>query len=389
MLTSLQREQIVNWAKKFFERDSRAIDEFDINAEIDSSLSVNENKTILRQKIKTLVNEYKAENVVNLKRKEAEIMPKQQVEAILTTINEKEEYQAKLKFEEQLDIIAKTPTTDLLERLYFVPKEYIKMVLSKKAKGLLLYGEAGLGKSFNVKRALIESNLKEGIDFNFVAGHITPLQLYKKLYFNKEKLIILDDINILESKINLNMLKACLSDNGGIVEYSSSALKDLPNQFYFTGRIIILLNDKPKNNEHLKAVESRILTYHLEMDYNTKISILYDIAKADYEGVSLEERQEICKWIKENTNEGTKNLSIRLLKLCFEFYKWDKQNWKGLAMAYIQNDELSSLILKGMPEKEWCAETGMSRRSYYVYKKGLVQKCSDFDKSVSVERGYN
>jgi hypothetical protein len=153
------------------------------------------------------------------------------------------------------------------------------------------------------------------------------------------------------------------------VEYSSSVLKDVPNQFVFTGQIIILLNDKPKNNEHLKAVENRILTYHLEMDYQTKMSILYDIAKIDYPEINLQERQDIAKWIKDNTNESTKNLSIRLLFMCFEFYKFDKVNWETLASSYIQNDEYTSLLIQGVSKEQWKAETGLGERSYQVYKK--------------------
>lgn len=244
------------------------------------------------------------------------------------------------------------------------------MVLEKKSRGLLLYGDAGWGKSFSVKKALKDENLKEGIDFNFVCGHITPLAFYKKLYNNKDKLIILDDINILESKINLNMLKATLSD--GLVEYSSSALKDTPNQFVFTGQIIILMNDKPKNNENLKAVESRILTYHLELEYKTKMSILYDIAKIEYRNadyISLQERQEVARWIKDNTNQATRNLSIRLLFMCFEFYKFDKVRWTELANAYIQNDEYVTLIIQGCSKNDWIEQTGLSVRSYQNYKR--------------------
>lgn len=289
-----------------------------------------------------------------------------------------DELKAKLKFEEQLEKIAKTPTAVSLEKFYLVPKEYIKMVIQSRARGFLLYGEAGLGKSFNVKKGLKEANLEEGKDFVFIAGHITPLQLYKKLYYNKDKLIILDDINLFESKINLNMFKACLSDNANLVEYSSSALRDIPNQFVFSGRVIILLNEKPENSEHLKAVEDRILHYHLEMGYDTKIQVLYDVAKVDYDGVTLKERQYIAKWIKDNTNQATKNLSIRLLFTCFEFYKWNKAIWTTLAANYLKNDEYLNLIIKGTPECDWTRLTGMHRATYYRYKQKL-QPCATCD----------
>jgi len=255
------------------------------------------------------------------------------------------EEESKIIFEKQLDKIAYTSNSVLLDKIYLVPREYIRMVINKKVKGLLLWGECGNGKTFQVKKAIKEYKLKEGIDYNFITGHITPLQFYKKLYENRNSLIIIDDISIFDSKININMLKASLNDNCQLVEYNSSLLKDFPNSFIFNGRIIILLNEKLSNNEDLKAVESRILTYNLKMDYKTKINIINDIAKEEYDGLNLNERLEIVEWIEENSDESTKNLSIRLLFMCFEFYKWNKELWKELAGNYVRKDEYVSLII--------------------------------------------
>lgn len=326
----------------------------------DNTLTYLENKKIISDRLDSIL-----PKVIPKLKRDADT-PKELIKSMQDEEFRRIEAQAKLKFEEQLEKISNTPSSVLLDELYFVPRQFIDMVIEKKSKGLLLYGEAGLGKSFNVKKRLIEHNLKEGIDFVLISGHITTLSLYKKLYYNQDKLIILDDINILESKINLNMLKASLGD--GIVEYSSSALKDMPNQFQFNGRMIILLNDKPKNNEHLKAVESRILVYHLEMDYQTKMSVLFDIVKAEYDGMKLEERQMIVKWVKENTSEATKNLSIRLLFTLFEFFKHNKERWVVLAQSIIQNDEYTTLIIQNVGEKEFCQRTGLSRATYFNYK---------------------
>jgi hypothetical protein len=366
-MTPKEIKILMDYVKKRYDEVSMDYKTFD--GDIDTDLSYLEQKNITQEYLDKVLPRV----IPKLKRESS--MGKQQEKQLQEQARQEEfkkiEIQAKLKFEEQLEKIANTPNSVLLDKLYYVPKTFIKMVLDRKSRGLLLYGEAGLGKTFNVKRALIDNNLKEGIDFNFVSGHITPMSFYKKLFYNKDRLLILDDINILESKINLNMLKASLSDN--LVEYSSSVLKDVPNQFSFTGQIIILLNDKPKNSEHLKAVESRILSYFLEMDYETKIQILYDIAKANYEGITPQERQELVKWIKENTNQSTKNLSIRLLFMVFEFYKFDKDNWKVLASSYVQNDEYTNLMIQTLKETpslkeaemKFCEVTHLSQRSFW------------------------
>lgn len=364
-------KRLQDYVKKRY--DEVSMDYQTFSGDIDTDLSFSENKRIIDEQLNVLLPKVMTAREIKETTIRNQELVKEQEQA-------RAEEEARQKFDEQLQKISQTPHSYLLDKLYYVPRQFIKMVLEKKSKGLLLYGEAGLGKSFNVKKQLAEHNLKEGKDFNFVTGHITTMSFYKKLYNNKDRLLILDDINILESKINLNMLKASLSQEG-LVEYTSSALKDVPSQFQFTGQIIILLNDKPKNSEHLKAVESRILTYELEMDYQTKLTILYDIAKVDYEGTTLEDRQNIASWIKSNTNEATKNLSIRLLFTMFEFFKFDTENWTRLGLSYIQNDEYTTLIIQGLNDKQFCEKTGLHRATYYRLKQ-KVAKSHNFDMSV-------
>jgi len=341
--------------------DEANLDYMSFDQDIDSTLTYSEQKAITDEYLQVVL-----QKVAPPTRQEAlevreaqEVLQKEEIEKLET--------QAKLKFDEQLEKIANTSTSVMLDKLYFVPRAYIKMVIEKRSKGLLLYGSSGLGKTWNVKKELSNANLKEGRDFVFICGHISPMSFYRKLFLNKDKLVCIDDIDILNSSINLNLLKSALSE--GIVEYSSPMLKDVPSQFSFSGQIIILLNEKPKDSEHLKAVESRILNYNLEMDYETKMSVIYDITKLDYDGISLQERQKIAEWIKSSTSKATKNLSIRLLFMCFEFYKFDKANWEILAGAYIQNDEYVSLILQGCSDSEFCQRTGLSRRTYYNMKR--------------------
>lgn len=264
--------------------------------------------------------------------------------------------------------ISQSETSSELEKHYFIPKQYVKMVGKGNARGLLLCGEAGLGKSFLVRKALIEDN----VNFVIIKGHITPLQLYSILYENRNKLIILDDLNILNSEINLNMLKACLSDDERLVQYHTSSNRlQVPSKFYFDGRLVILQNKTPSNNPSVEAVESRILTYNLNFDYQTKIKIIFELAKQDYDGISMEKRREIAKWIKDNTNEATENLNLRLLFLCFEFYKFSPNEWEQLAKESIKTNREAELIVRGMGERDWCIETGKCRASYFNYKRKI------------------
>jgi hypothetical protein len=346
--------------------DDVSLDFKTFNADIDTDLTYAENKTIVDKHLElVLPKKIEKPNVSAYKQQQEEAERLQQEEF------KKQEAQARAKIEADMERIITQKTTEEMEKLYFKPTEYIKMVASGKEKGLLLYGVSSMGKTYRVRRVLAEQGKKEGTDYFIISGHITPLQFYCKLFYAKDKIVVFDDVNILESKINLNMLKASLNENAyGRVEYATSKkMPDgVPSSFIFTGQVIILLNDKPKNSEHLKAVESRIISYHLEFNYDEIIRIITDIAKERIDGTTQEERFEVVKWIKDNTSKATKNLNLRLYQHAIRFYLWNKECWKELASSYIQNDEYTTYIIQGLGEKEWCEKTGLGRSSYFVYK---------------------
>jgi len=290
------------------------------------------------------------------------------IEDKLPKTKEQQDAEIQARLDKEVENITKD--SQELEKLYYYPIQYIEMVANKKVKGLLLYGETSLGKSYRVKEVLKRLGRK---DYTFVSGHITPKKFYSKLYNNRDGLVIFDDVDILSNIIILNMIKAGLNENSSnVVEYHTSQKMEEPSSFVFNGQMIILLNDIPKSNEHLNAIESRVLTHHLKFTREEKIKIIFEIAhKKGIEGTKLQERLEVAKWIKENTNSATKNFNIRLYLQGIEFFKWNKENWKGLLAQQIQTDELIQLVIQGCNEKDFIDKTGLSRRTYYRYK----EKC--------------
>lgn len=376
------------FVKKRF--DESGMDYKTFNEDLDETLTYIEQKRIYEEKLNNIL----PKPIPKLKRETTitqQQMKQQQEEQLREEMRIQEE-ELKKKFDEDLEKIISIKTSEELEKLYFKPKEFIKMVAKGVEKGLLLFGKSSLGKSYNVKKVLAEQGLKEGDDFFIISGHITPLQFYMKLYYAKEKIIVFDDVNILESKTNLNMLKACLNENSfGKVEYHTSKTipDNIPSSFIFRGQVIILLNEKPKNSEHLKAVENRIITYELKFTYEEIIRIILDIAKQEVSGTTQEERFEVVKWIKENTNRATKNLNIRMYQHILRFYMWNKDIWKELGKEHIQNDEYITMILQNVDKDKWIEETGLSLATYKRIRKeyGLSRaygitngsKAHDFD----------
>ncbi len=333
--------------------------QFDFDNEIDLRISYGENVGLLKEKINERFPKISVD--VGTLKKKYDVQEEKEEFAINQKLKEYE-VEAEKEFEKTLDKIEQDKTTNLIEDVFYIPKQFAKMVALGNARGFLLYGNAGLGKTYSIIKAFREVNKK----FVMLSGHITSMELYHFLFEHRKENILLDDVNILDNEQNLNMLKACLNDNSKIVQYHTSSKRlRVPNKFLFEGTIITILNHIPKNNESLKAVESRILNYNLIMDYKTKIKILYELSKQNYKNLQKEERSEIAKWIKQNTSPATENLNLRLLFTCYEIFRFDKDNWKKLASKLIVNDEDLQLIVKGLTEKEWCEISGRHRSTYY------------------------
>ena len=362
-----EKERLKEWVKKFLKDD---LDKFDFEHELDLNITLEENKTILRDKIRLFFNQYAPERIEDFKKREAEIIAddsyKFHIEEQLRGYEEK----AEEEFKKQLDLIANSGDNKIIEDLFFNPKQFIKMVINGNTKGFILFGEGGLGKSHLIFKTFKEENK----DFAYLKGHITQLELYHFLFNHQNEFIVLDDINILDNENNLNLLKGCLDDNNRWVNYHTTSDKlECPSKFLFNGSLILLLNQKPRTNPSLRAVESRVLNYCLEFDYKTKLKLIFELSKKDYKGIEKEDRLKIAEFIKLNTSESTINLNFRLLYQFFEIFKYDKLNFERLAKSLLKVDEeedlINSLVSKVSSIKEvceeWCEITGKSRASFF------------------------
>lgn len=340
-------------------------DLIDIGSIWDSELSWKENKRIIEDRIDILSRkEVKKKELDNDREMEGEHHK---------NINKKIEEKAEKEFEMSLKSISKG-SSGVLEEIYLMPKEMTKMVANGNSKGLILHGGEGCGKTYSV----IQGFKEVGAEFKLLRGHTTPLEFYSFLQKNKNENILIDDIDILDNKIIVNMLKAGLDDNTRLVQYHSSSPRlRVPNKFIFNGTITIILNKIPDNPD-FRAVKSRVLHYKLDLDYKTKIKAITELAKKDYEGVGKKTRMKIARWIKKNTDEATTNLNLRLLFQLFEMYKHDKSKWKKMGEKIIETDEKLKFIIE--TEKEYKTEKAIkkfeeagygSRASYFRYKRKI------------------
>ena len=170
-------------------------DLFDFNSEYDSNLTYEENFNIIIPKVKLLVG-----GVPKLK-KDCHMDNGKYKEMVKNSF-EKYKIGCEHRFEKDLNKILEQLDSKKFKEKFFKPESYIKMVVKNHLKGFMLSGEGGLGKSYLTLKTLKECGLKIYEDYAYLKGYITTLELYHFIYENKNKLIVLDDINILDNENN-------------------------------------------------------------------------------------------------------------------------------------------------------------------------------------------
>ena len=251
------------------------------------------------------------------------------------------------------------------------------LVKSKNIHGLIVYGSAGLGKTFNVIYKL-EKMKEEGhnIEYELVTGHITALQLYQLLYQNKEKIVVIDDIaDIFKDDTAKGILLSALwgVNNKRIIRYYSTSSKlKAPSLFEFKGKIIFITNEL----KGFEALKSRCFKFNLEFDNDTILKIMYELAKK--KNVDFE----VVDFIKEEVDKNKSiKLNLRIFEQAKEFWMHSK-DWKRLLrlellLNYNKGYRIvSELVARDdLTEKEkvrvFMEETGLSRATYFRYKDKL------------------
>lgn len=232
----------------------------------------------------------------------------------------------------------KTSGEMVLEGAYSKIEKYISSLNRGYSTGLVVLGQAGLGKSFTVENVLKDKNM----DFESIEAYITPPELFLALWRcrRKGKVLKLDDCyGVVENPRCLSYLKSALAStqqrnaNRVITNGTQKPLQDpisgiyVPNSFVFEGTVIIITNALPSKGEHIKAVLSRCDFVTLEFTDAQKFKIMDEIIKKPYDDTSVDERQYCLEYLEENSKMCPKyKLNFRTLKKLFEYYLFNKDS---------------------------------------------------------------
>jgi len=124
------------------------------------------------------------------------------------------------------------------------------MVAKKISPSLVITGQPGLGKTYQVVAMLEQMGMRENWDFVHVKGRASAAGMFITLYENRDKLIIFDDCDSVFRDVDaVNVLKGALDsyDRRVISWISAKPLKDgdgdeMPRSFTFTGQVIFISN---------------------------------------------------------------------------------------------------------------------------------------------------
>jgi DNA-binding transcriptional ArsR family regulator len=361
---SINKRDFINlckFVKKALEQKGIDFSQFDVISEIDFSLSYYENLNELKKK---LSEKYGIAFDIESK---IEKWKKEQIEFW--------EQEQKEEFEEMKRKILESSDTDINK--YFDGYENaINLFLNSEKKGLLVFGDKGKGKTFNTIRILEKLNK----EFELVKGHITPLQLYKKLFENSNGILVFDDItDMLKDKKKMALLLGALDKIGEVSWLSSNMLLDLPSKFNFNGKIIIILNKIDVSNEVQEALYDRCIPYQFDklIDRNKMLEMITILAKKD--NISLE----VIDWL----NQNKIDISFRDYEMLRDIYKYNKENWQKMAEFILFNEvdeELNETdkkvleIIRNHSDKSnnqkakiFSDETGKGRMTFYRHLKKL------------------
>ena len=124
--------------------------------------------------------------------------------------------------------------------------------------GLIVSGDAGTGKTYTVKKALIDTGHQKNVEY-IKGGKITAASLYVKLYLNraKHRIIILDDCDIIhhgeKRQIIPMLLGAAELGHNRDVSWETARKNPLmeefnvPHNFKFEGSLIWITNDRKED----------------------------------------------------------------------------------------------------------------------------------------------
>lgn len=212
-------------------------------------------------------------------------------------------------------------------------------------RGLIVNGPAGGGKT-EIVNAVLKST--PSIDFKLISGTITAPSLFIELYRTRKsnQVLVIDDTDaVLENTEMADILKGAI-DTGTPKEITYNkrsqnlAEADVPQNFVFAGRIILITNKHLNINNMTARQEQRIKPIWGRCNYILAglspawtvqaMRLLFDAGKIRClaeSNLPKETQAEFLEFAIETFGDSN-SLSFRTLITCIDMYRLDTDNWR-------------------------------------------------------------
>lgn len=254
------------------------------------------------------------------------------------------------------------------------------LLASKSFHALTVESPPGWGKSSSVDKILRE----KGIEYERIATYTTAFHLFNALKSHPSKLFVIDDcVGILSDPNALAVLKAATWPVSGVDEkrilmWGSGNKEGGSQQVEFAGKIILLVNSMGYGIE-LKGLLSRVLYLQIITSDEEKSSLLREAATSVEMYPNSERAVQVAEFLTSRVEAlDPGKLNFRSLRLGYELAENFPDKWEVLLEKLLTGERTPSSIVQtltrsGIPVEEqvrrFRSETGLSRRTFFNYKK--------------------
>lgn len=239
----------------------------------------------------------------------------------------------------------------------------VSIVCRGSRNSLVIYGGAGIGKSFVVTKTIQEEGLQKNKDWFLVKGKITTASLYQTLFMHRKgSLLVFDDTDSVWGDAEAaNILKAALDSyeertiswvsprnvnvslmNDDEKEEYNSKIDDmlltdpgnpkikLPTEFAYEGKIIFISNLKEEKFDAAVLNRSAKIDMSLTPDqvFMRMKSILQHMGDP---AVPMNVKEDILKFLRDQSDKNLlTGVSMRTFVAAEDLYRSGVDNWKDL-----------------------------------------------------------
>ncbi|MFA5158070.1 MAG: hypothetical protein WC451_02695 [Patescibacteria group bacterium] len=353
----------------------------DISANFDHSLTLAENKTILKSKHPIAMSEQLAQ--LQTQELQAEVQNRQAQQDYI------QQFQAQER--EAIDKLALAQdASEGAEAGASKHSQTMKVLIQNVAGGFspslfVVSDEIGIGKTHTIYEAMREAQLVHGKDWVIFNGYTTPLGIYNFMFEHKDKkIIVFDDIDsAYKNSTILSFFKSATSNPTGIrkMQYNTtSKARTAPCEFQLSAGCIFIANEIP-NNLMMRAMISRSLYYEIRLTYHEKANLIANFSRLNYKNTTQEQRREALTFLLDHNPQALQDFSYRTIQKLYQLMLQNPQNWKETARSILQYDEQMQAFIEAEQEPTTSGAimrfkelTGNGERSYFRIKKKYYAK---------------